>query len=183
MAAALQADALLPGCSPEAVREATELREHAADLATGRGYAPLKGYTLTRYDQLKAAGVPPPPFRYLNRFRTGSHLKYLHKLADWCAEHGVELVLVDMPVTADLEARYAAEFAEYRARLAEVERERGLIVIRGARGGAGLTDAHFADLIHLRQEGCHKFSAWLKARLEEVGLSAGPGGATPRGAP
>ena len=30
--------------------------------------------------------------------------------------------VVDMPTTADLQAKYAAEFAEYRMRLAEVER-------------------------------------------------------------
>jgi hypothetical protein len=75
---------------------------------------------------------------------------------------------VDVPTTADLQAKYAAEFAEYRARLAEVERTRGLTVIRDTRG-AGLTDEHFADLIHMTPAGCHRFSAWLRTKLEEVG--------------
>ena len=117
---------------------------------------------------LKFLGMVPE-FGFLNNYRTGSHLKYLHKLADWCSERGVELVLVDMPVTADLEARYAAAFAEYRARLADVERERGLRVIRGTREGIGLNDGHFADLIHLRPVGCRDFNLWLRVKLEEAG--------------
>ncbi len=168
MWAVTQAEAIFPGSCPETIREATELREHADDLAGSRGYAPLRGYARIRYDQTKATGIPPPAFNYFNRYRTGSHLKYVYKLADWCRERGVELVLVDMPVTADLETKYAAEFAEYRARLSEVERARGLVVIRDSRAATGLTDEHFADLIHLRPEGCRKLSAWLKAKLEEM---------------
>lgn len=168
MWAATRADALVPGCCPETLRDATDQREHADDLTSPTGYAPLRGYAQRRYDVLKFFGTLPP-FNFLDNYRTGSHLKYVHKLADWCAEHGVELVLVDMPVTADLEAQYANVFAEYRVRLAELERERGLKVIRGAREGAGLKDEHFADLIHLRPPGCRLFNAWLRARLEEAG--------------
>jgi hypothetical protein len=169
MWAALQADALFPGSCPDAVRQALEQRNHADDLARrGTGYAPLEGYTHARYDQFKAAGLPPAPFVYLDRFRTGSHVKYVYRLADWCRARGTELIVVDMPVTADLEARYPAEFAEYRVRLAEFERASGVTVIRDTRA-AGLTDAHFADLIHLTAAGCHKFSSWLRGRLEELG--------------
>jgi hypothetical protein len=168
MWAATRADALVPGCCPEALRDATDQREHADDLTGPTGHAPLRGYATRRYDVMKLFGAVPP-FGFLNNYRTGSHLRYVHKLADWCSERGVELVLVDMPVTADLEARHADAFAEYRVRLAELERERGLKVIRGARAGAGLTDEHFADLVHLRPDGCRKFNAWLRARLEEAG--------------
>lgn len=164
---ATQADALFPGSCPEALAQATEQRDHAADLARcGTGYAPLVGYTRSRYDHMKAAGHVPP-FAYLNNYRTGSHLKYVHALADWCRAHGTELVLLDMPVTADLEARHAPVFAEYRARLVDVARERGLKLIHGK--DAGLTDADFADLIHMTPDGAHKFSRWLRGRLEEVG--------------
>ncbi|MBN9122389.1 MAG: hypothetical protein J0I06_25150 [Planctomycetes bacterium] len=168
MWAATRADALAPGSCPEALRDATNQREHADDLTSPTGYAPLRGYALRRWDRMKAAGVRPP-FKYLDKFRTGSHLRYVYKLADWCADHGVELVLVDMPVTTDWESENAAAFAEYRVRLAEVERERGLKVIRGGRDGAGLTDEHFADLIHLTPPGCHTFNAWLRGKLEEAG--------------
>jgi hypothetical protein len=168
MWAATRSDELFPGCCPAALRDATEQREHADDLTGPVGYAPLRAFTDRRYDVIKVLGTVPP-FGFLNNYRTGSHLKYVHKLADWCAERGVEVVLVDMPVTVDLEAQYAGAFAEYRVRLAEVERERGLRVIRGAREGAGLTDEHFADLIHLRPVGCRKFNAWLRAQLEEAG--------------
>jgi hypothetical protein len=166
---AIQANAVFRNSCPNATREAKENRERADILMNSAGYAPLEGYTRISHAHTKAAGAQSPPFNYLDRFRTGSHSKYLDKLAQWCAEQGVALVLVDMPVTADLEAKYAAEFAEYRERLAEVERARGLTVIRDTRVAAGLTDAHFADLIHMRPEGCQKFSAWLKTKLEEVG--------------
>ena len=168
MWAATQAEAVFPGSCPDALVQATEQRDHADDLARcGTGYAPLKGYTLSRYDQMKAAGHAPPPFAFLNNYRTGAHLKYVHKLADWCRDRDTELVMLDMPVTADLEAKYAAEYAEYRARLADVARDRGLKLIQGK--DAGLTDADFADQIHMTQEGCRKFSLWLRGRLEDAG--------------
>jgi hypothetical protein len=166
MWAATRADELVPGSCPEAAREANELRAHSADLARGTGYAPLRGFVTSRYDVAKATGQPLPPFNFLDRYRTGSHLKYLDKLADWCSARGTELVLVDMPVTTDLEAQYPAAFAEYRTRLVELESKRGLKVIRGARDGAGLTDEHFGDQIHLNPTGCVRFNTWLRARLE-----------------
>jgi len=42
-----------------------------------------------------------------------------------------------------------------------VERDRKLTVIRGPHG---LTDAHFADLIHLNADGAKVFSEWLATR-------------------
>jgi hypothetical protein len=166
MWAAVQADALVPGCCPSAVDQATEQRAHADALARSpTGYAPLDGYAKVRYDHLKVAGIPPAPFGYLNRFGTGSHLAYVYKLAEWCRARGTELIIIDMPTTVDLEAQYAAEFAEYRARLREVERTCGVVVIRDTRS-AGLTDEHFADLIHMTPAGCRRFSSWLRKRLE-----------------
>jgi hypothetical protein len=166
MWAATKADRLMPGCCPESAREADELREHAAALRTGNGYAPMRGFVAGNYAAVKAAGRQPASFPYLAKYRTGSHLKYLHRLADWCEARGVALVLVDMPTTADLEAMYPREFAEFRARLAEVGRDRGLPVIRATREAVGLTDAHFADLIHLNPAGAQALSRWLRGRLE-----------------
>lgn len=169
MWAATQADRQLPGSCPEAMREADELRERADLLWIGNGYAPARGFEAMRFDAVKAAGLGPKTFPYLAKYRTGSHLKYLHRLIDWCKAGGVELVLLDMPVTADLEAMYPAEFAEYRVRLAEVERERKIRVIRPTREAVGLTDAHFADLIHMNRAGAALFSAWVRESLRPLG--------------
>jgi hypothetical protein len=165
---ASEADRQIPGSCPDAAREAEELGEYAEELRSGNGYAPARGFQHMHYDAVKAAGLRPEAFPYLQKYRTGSHLKYLHRLADWCAENGVRLILVDMPVTADLEAAYPAEFAEYQARLAEVERDRGLTVIRATRQATGLTDASFADLIHLNRDGASALSDWLRVKLDTV---------------
>jgi hypothetical protein len=165
MWAATEADRHIPGSCPEAVREADELRERADALRAGNGYAPARGFETMRYDAVKAAGLQSKEFPYLRKYRTGSHLKYLHKLIDWCDARGTELVLIDMPVTADLEAMHPAAFAEYRTRLAEVERARGVRVIRATRDDAGLSDAHFADLIHMNRAGAAAFSAWVREQL------------------
>ena len=165
MWATCEAEAVVPGNSPEAFREADELRERADALRAGHGYAPARGFAVGRYDAVKAAGLPLQDFPYLRKYRTGSHLKYLHQLIDWCGAAGTELVLLDMPVTADLEARFAAEFAEYRGRLAELERDRGVRVLRPAREALGLTDADFADVVHLNRAGAARFSDRVRAEL------------------
>ena len=92
---------------------------------------------------MKECGWEQPPFEYLARYRTGSHLKYLHRLLDWAEANGVAVVLIDMPTTADLESRHPAEFAEFRKVLAEVEAARGVCVLRATRESVGLGDRHF----------------------------------------
>jgi hypothetical protein len=181
MWAALEADAVAPGCCPDSTREANELRGYADALRSGNGYAPQRGFVNRSFAAVKAAGLAPKTFPYLDKYRTGSHLRYLHKLIEWCEERGVALVLVDMPMTADLEAMYPAAFAEYRSRLAELERsgaENGALyrvfaVVRSTREEIGLTDGHFADLIHLNAAGTQVFSHWLRGRLEGVGKAWG----------
>jgi hypothetical protein len=168
MWAATEADRIVPGSCPDAVKEADELREYADALRDGNGYAPLKGFRTGDYAAKKAAGKAPTAFPFLDRYRTGSHLKYLHKLIDWSTANHVALVLVDMPVTAELEAMHPAAFAEYRDRLAEVERDRGVTVIRASRQEVGLLDGHFADLIHLNPVGARVLSRWVRGRLERV---------------
>jgi hypothetical protein len=165
MWAACEAEAAFPGNSPETFREADELRERAAALRAGTGYAPARGIGAGRYDAAKAAGLAPERFPFLDNYRTGSHLKYLHRLIDWCAAGGTELILLDVPVTADLGARYPAAFAEYRGRLAELERDRGVTVLRVTSETAGLTDAEFGDVIHLNRAGAARLSDRVRAEL------------------
>ena len=169
MWAALAAEETFPGSCPEAAREARELRDYADALREGSGYAPAAGFVTRRYDVVKEVKATLPPFKFLDRYKTGSHLTYLYRLVGWARERGTALVLVDMPVTADLEARHPAAFAEYRARLGGVERETGVTVIRAHRDAVGITDAGFADTIHLNGVGARLLSRWVRDRLEEVG--------------
>jgi hypothetical protein len=169
MWAATTADGLWPGCCPEAVEEANRQRKIGDDIAQQQGYAPTRWFAGRRYDQMKQGGWEQPPFEYLHRYRTGSHLKYLHRLIDWAEANGVVVVLIDMPTTADLEARHPAEFAEFRGRLAEVEAARGVTVLRATREAVGLGDQHFADLIHPNADGAAVLSGWVKKELERVG--------------
>ena len=172
---ASEAEQQAPGSCSEASREAAELREQSTALVHGNGYFPARGYAIGRYDRVKARGAPQAPFAFLDRYRTGSHLKFLNRLMDWCVSHDVMLIIIDMPVTADLEARYAAEFAKYRRRLVELERDRGGAVLRPSRELIGLTDAQFADVIHMNREGARQFSDWLKPQLERLMRTANRG--------
>ena len=92
----------------------------------------------------------------------------------WASAGGIEVVLVDMPVTADLEARYSDAFSEYRARLVEWETSRHLTVLRATRDAVGLADEDFADVIHLNAGGAEKFTAWLRTRLSDLGRGGRP---------
>lgn len=165
MWAASEGNDRIPGSCTESLSEGDELRERSEILRVGNGYAPARGFSVGNYAVVKAAGLAAKELPYLAKYRTGSHLKYLHKLIDWCEARGVQLVLIDMPVTADLEQFHAAAFAEYRGRLVELERDRGVRVIRATRDAVGLDNAHFADLIHLNRDGAKKFSDWVKVHL------------------
>ena len=167
MWAATEAEKQSPGSCPESLKEAVDLRAYADALRNGNGYAPTKWFEARRFDHAKAAGAIEAPLPFFNKYRTGSHLKYLHKLIDWCDASGVALVVIDMPMTADIEARFGREFAEYRTRLADVEAARGLRVLRATREAVGVTDAQFADAIHLNRDGAGVFSEWLRPRIGE----------------
>ncbi len=167
MAAALAADDLVPGCCPVATAEARKNRTYADALRTGRGYAPAEWFVDRRYDVVKATNAPQAPFPFLNKYKTGSHLKYLDKLVDWVAANEVGFLVVDMPTTHDLEELYPAVLAEYRVRLAEFEQRHQIKALRATREAVGLTDADFADRIHLNRDGARKLSLWLRALLAE----------------
>jgi hypothetical protein len=169
MAAADRFEEWFPGACSASAKEARELRDYADALADGDGYAPAAASVQQRYDHVKEVNGELPPFRFLDNYRTGSHRQYLHRLIRWAADNTVSLVLVDMPVTADLEGKHAAAFAEYRTLLAEEEEQRGLTVIRAHRDIVGITNAGFADTIHLNGVGAIVLSRWLKGKLDEIG--------------
>jgi hypothetical protein len=116
-------------------------------------------------------------------------VKEVHRLLDWGEQHGVAVVLVDMPVPADLDERlFPREFAAYRAFLVELEQSRGVRVLRPTRAALGLTDAHFADLVHLNGHGKARLSVWLRRTLSDLSMSDDlasrlvyPGGPAPAG--
>jgi hypothetical protein len=161
-------ESICPGFAPQAASEMRAYRAYAEAMRRGDGFAPNPGFRDRRLDLLKAAGFTCESFTYLDRFRMGEHLVYFRRIVDWAAEAGVPIVLVDMPVTAELdEGLHAAAFAEYRAWLARVQRELGLRVLRADRGTVGLTDAEFADFIHLNGAGALRLSAWLRGQLDD----------------
>ena len=171
MWAADQFEQHFPSACPESAKEAREKLAYTEAMRHHRGYAPAAWFEQSRYDHLKEQGWVAPPFAYLHKFATGSHLKYLHELAEWCQEHGTTLIVLEMPITQDLDNRHAAEQAEFRRRLLEFEQSHDVAVWSGHRDHVGLTDEHFADLTHLNRAGAVKFSHWLRQQLER---SAGP---------
>lgn len=169
MTAAHRFEQLFPGACPESAAEAKELRNYADSLTHGDGYAPAAGSVDQRYDHVKEVNGELPPFKFLDNYKTGSHRQYLHRLIRWTTDNRVSLVIVDMPVTADLETKHATAFAEYRKLLAQEEATRGLTVIRAHRDLVGITDAGFADTIHLNGVGATVLSRWLMGKLHELG--------------
>jgi hypothetical protein len=167
--AAAQLSSIVPSACPEAVAEAHRQQQQHSDLTTKRGYVPTPWFASRQYDQMKAVGWVQPPFEYLARYKTGSHLKYMERLLDWAEERDVVVVLVDMPTTADLQARHPLEFAEYRRRLTEVCQRRGVRLLKADQESTGLTDAHFADLIHLNRAGSDILSRWMGNELRKLG--------------
>ena len=174
MAAALALEAESPGTCPHSAKEAAGLRYYADALNLGRGYAPAAWFADARYDLRKLAAAPLAPFDFLDKYRTGSHWRHFAMLRGWCAEHGLGLVVVEMPVTADLDAKYPAALAEFRALLATLPAD-GVPVLRADRAAVGLTDADFADLVHVNRGGAAKLSAWTRAAVSASPPGGGPG--------
>lgn len=166
---AVRLASVLPSACPETVAEAQRQCRQYLDLTTKRGYVPTPWFASRQYDQMKAGGWVQPNFEYLARYKTGSHLKYLERLLDWAEERDVTVVVVDMPTTADLQARHPAEFAEYRSRLTEVCQRRGIRLLSADQQSTGLTDNHFADLIHLNRAGSDRLSNWMGDELRRLG--------------
>ena len=158
-----------PGFAPEAAQEAENGLRFSHALVANHGYTPRLEMRERRFDQLKTQGWTGLPFNFLRHFRLGGHRDYLHRILDWAEQRGVTPILVDMPVPEDLdEKHFAQEFAQYRAELRAIAEKHGVQVIWADRRDTGLTDADFADLIHLNARGSQRFTAWLRGQLERA---------------
>ena len=167
-----------PGFAPAAAAETMAYRAYAQAMERPDGFAPNPGFRERRLDLLKAAGIRCDSFGFLDRYRIGEQCVYFHRLIAWAADARIPVVLVDMPVSRDLQdGLHAAAFATYRDWLAGVEREQSLRVIRAHRDAVGLTDADFADFIHLNSRGAQRLSAWVRTHLDETVRTARAGGA------
>lgn len=169
--AANQIEGIHADACPDAAAESQRGLQLSQAIHSANGFAPSLEEARTRhFDRMKAEGYVPPHFHYLDDYHLGGHLGYLHRLLDWGQEQGVKIVLLDMPVTHDLEdCLDPAPYACYRQALAEVERTRGARVLRATRQAVGLTDADFSDLIHLNADGTARLGAWLRRALEGLG--------------
>jgi hypothetical protein len=172
--AADRAERLYPGLCPDAAAQARARAGFNERLCRG-GFLTAPATPDFRLDCLKARGAISPWFPYLENYRLGTYLAYLHRLIDWAGARGVPLVLVDLPVSADLDERiWPAPFARYREALAEVERARGVRVLRATRAATGVGDADFSDWVHLNATGADRLGRWLRdelAALDAAGRS------------
>jgi hypothetical protein len=169
MWAADQIERLRPGTCAEAAAEARRGLWYGAAIQQGHGFAQRREFQVSRLDFLRAAGAIKPRFPYLDDYHVGGHLAYLHHLLDWAESRSVKVVLVDMPVSADLEERiHPQAFRIFRDTLAEVARNRGVAVLHASRQALGLSDSDFADLIHLNINGTIRLSQWLRSTLTNL---------------
>lgn len=171
---------LSPGWCPELAAEARLKSGVVVELRSGTGYRHAPAETpAARLDLWKAAGQPVDRLPFLEPYRLGGgHAQYLERLLDWAAQRNVEVLLIDLPVPADLDERlYPREYAAYRALLARVAEERGLTVVSAGRAQLGLGDADFSDLIHLNSTGAARLSDWLRQTIEAHGPLTVRGGA------
>ncbi len=167
-----RAERLWPGACPDAAAEARKGLAHTAAMRRGWGYSPPSPVTpADRLDALKAAGRMSDYFPFLEGYRIGGgHRAYLLRLLDWAERRRVPVVLLDLPVPADLEERlYPQAFAAYRRVLGEVAQSRRVPILPATRAAVGLSDAEFSDLIHLNGNGAARLSAWLRAAIAELG--------------
>jgi hypothetical protein len=165
--AATRLDEVLPGFSAPTARKSLKNLDDSAVIRGREGYLPRgRVYPEGRLSVRKAQGRQEPPFIYLNRYDVRGHLSYLQGLLEWARARDVEVVLVEMPMSADVEREFPREFATFRAVLRETARAHGLRLLRPTRQRLGLTDAEFLDDAHLNADGVRRFSTWLRNTLE-----------------
>jgi hypothetical protein len=163
-----QAERLFPGLCPDAAA-AARTRVELNALVSGGKLMTGPSTSPNRLDRLKAAGAIDPSFSFLDKYQLGTHVAYLERLLDWAQTKTVPLVLVDLPVCADLDERLCPQaFARYRALLTDVERARGVRVLRPTRASVGLDDSDFSDWVHLNASGAERLSRWLRHELARV---------------
>ena len=168
-AVAVAADDLIPGAGGEVADEARKSLAYTYSLRAGTGYAPADFYANTDYAESKQRNKPAAPFDFLEKYRTGRHFQYVNRIRDWCRDRGCAFVVVEMPVTADLEARFPAQVAEGQTLLARLRTDASVHYVSATRAEVGLTDHDFADLIHLNRGGAAKLSRFVRDRLIEAG--------------
>jgi hypothetical protein len=161
-----------PGTFPDAGRKIQNAREFNALLHRPNGFAPRPENTDHTLADLKVMNLVEPRFSFLEGYRLGGHLQYLHRILDWATQRRVEVVLVDMPVAEEVEINYPEAFAAYRSALFEVERRRGVPVLRPTRASVGLNICLFSDRIHLNAPGRELMNAWLRAHLADLGKAS-----------
>ena len=167
-AAALAIDDAIPGAGGEAADEAHKSLAYSDALRAGDGYAPADFYAEADYAESKRLNKPAAPFDFLEKYRTGGHFKYVARTRDWCRARGCDFVVVEMPVTADLEARFPNQVAQGRGLMARLRAEPGVRFVPATRGEVGLTDHDFADLIHLNRGGAAKLSRYVRDELAKA---------------
>ncbi len=166
------ADQLWPGLCPADAAEARRGMHVSTLLRTGNGFTPHPPVTpALRLDAQKAAGQVPDSFLFMDRYQVGAgYLASLDRLLAGAARQGVPVLIVDLPVPADLDERmYPTQFAAYRTALANAAAAHGVPVLRATRTAVGLTDADFSDLVHLNGNGAAKMSAWLRTAVTGAG--------------
>jgi hypothetical protein len=164
--AADQVEQVWPGSFESAAADARHNLRYVADVRRPDGFAPLPKHQVSRLDEIKDLLALAANFRFLDGYRVGDHVAYLHRILDWADQNRVDLVLVDMPVSKPLEERFfAPAFATYREALANVERSRPVKVLRASRKATAIGDSDFADLIHLNASGTKKLSGWIRQQL------------------
>jgi hypothetical protein len=168
-----RAERLWPGLCPTEADRAQAGLVRSALLRTGPGLiAPPPAAKTSRLDWLKTEDRTIPPVPFLEHFRLGGYLLELCGLMDWSENNDVPLILVDMPVPAELDdVRFPREFASYRAAIAQVCQQRQVPLLWATRQAVGLNDAHFSDLIHLNADGAARLSMWLREALSESGIA------------
>lgn len=156
-----------PGSFPETLAAARHNLAHGAALRSETGYAPNSVSVQRRYDHMKRDGFCQTTFLFLERYRLGEHWRYLDRMRHWAEHHDAELILVDMPITEDLECLYPEEFRRYREALRAWARDQGVRVLWASRATLELSDRQFSDLIHLNAEGTRQLSGWIRAQLDD----------------
>jgi len=127
------------------------------DLVTHAGY-------YMRADIKAQTGFPPA--MPLADYTLGDKaMGYLSKMADLCAENGIELVLVKAPT------EYPHWYSQWDAQVASFAEERGLVYINmiPLQEEIGLdmsVDTYDAGL-HLNKQGAEKLAVWFGAWLKE----------------
>jgi hypothetical protein len=167
--AADRLDHIQPRLSPNMAATARQNLAHSAELVTSRGHLP--GGEVSPEQRLsvhKARGEQEWSFPFLERYDVQGHLPYLRRLMAWARDRGVELVLLEMPLSADVERLYPREYEQFRAVLPRVAQAHGVRLLRPTREQVGLTDADYLDLAHLNADGVRRFTAWLRQTLEQV---------------